>query len=90
VYTYSGGAWAGPSQLLGADGNAANLTSVSCPAAGTCMATGDWDTYAYSGGSWGKGHLVQQTSTFVSVSCASAGFCMAADSSGKIYAYSAT
>ena len=90
AFTYSGGAWSGPSQLVGVDNVAANLTSVSCPAAGTCIATGRWDTYSYSGGRWAQGHLVENTSFLVTISCASASFCVAADNAGNTYTYSAT
>ncbi|HEV3260744.1 MAG TPA: protein kinase [Gemmataceae bacterium] len=88
VFTYSGGTWSAPSQLVAADGAAANPTWVSCPAAGTCVATGRWDTYTYSGGRWAQGHLLQNTNFLVSISCPSASFCVAADNGGNVYTYS--
>jgi hypothetical protein len=76
--------------LVAAAGNGANLTSISCPAAGTCIAAGHWNAYTFRGGRWAQGHLVEDTSFLISVSCASAGFCMAADNAGNIYTYSAS
>ena len=90
AFTYSGGSWSAPSRLVGADGGAGNLTWVSCPASGTCIATGRWNAYVYSGGRWAQGHVVQDTYWLDSVSCASANFCVAADNAGNVYTYSAT
>jgi hypothetical protein len=90
LYTYSAGTWSPAVQLVGADGNPANLTAVSCPTSSFCMATGAWDAYQYSGTGWSQGVLVQDTDTFTALSCASAAFCMAADSSGKIFTHGTT
>jgi Cutinase len=87
VYVDSGGTWTS-SQLAGADGNPANLTAVSCPASGYCVATGDWDSYTFSHGTWAKGVLIQDTNTFTSISCPSTSFCTAADSGGNVYSES--
>jgi hypothetical protein len=87
AYIYSAGTWSA-SQLVGADGGAANLTSVSCPAAGSCLATGDWDSYTYSGGTWARGQLIQQGDYFTAISCPTTSFCKAADNGGRIYTYS--
>jgi hypothetical protein len=78
AYVYSAGTWSA-SHLVGADGGAANLTSVSCPAAGSCLATGDWDSYTYSGGQWARGQLIQQGDYFTSISCPTITSCKAAD-----------
>ena len=87
VYAYSGGAWTSPSPLVGADGNPAHLTSVSCPTASFCMATGGLNAYTYSGKSWTRGQMVHDSHQFSSVSCVSASFCAAVDSGGDVYRY---
>ena len=90
VYTYSGGRWSSPTRLLSGAGagKPAQLTSVSCPTTSFCMATGNTHGYAYSGGHWARGVLVEQaTNMLTSVSCASAQFCAAVDSGGNVYTY---
>ena len=80
------GRWSA-STLVAADGNPANLTAVSCPVSAYCLATGDWDSYTYSAGSWAGGHLLQNSNYFTSISCPVPGFCMSTDSGGNVYAY---
>jgi hypothetical protein len=88
AYVDNHGAWSSQS-LAGADGNPANLTAVSCPAVGRCVATGDLDAYTYSSGSgWAQGVVVQDNFALTAISCASAAFCLAADNDGNVYAYS--
>lgn len=87
AYAGSAGRWTS-SQLVGGDGNPANLTAVSCPAAGYCVALGEEDSYTYSHGAWAKGVLVQSSNTFTSISCPTTSFCEAADGGGNVYAYS--
>lgn len=89
-YIDNGGSWSAPTQLIDADGNPADLRSVSCPAAGLCLAAGKWDAYTYSAGQWARGHQIQKVSTFTSISCPGATFCMAADGVGNMYTYSAS
>lgn len=68
AYIDNHGTWSSQS-LVGADSNPANLTAVSCPATGRCIATGDWDGYTYSSGSgWTQGVLVQDNYTFTALS----------------------
>ena len=86
AYIYSGGSW-NSSQLVGADGNPANLTAVSCPAAGECFAAGNWDAYQFPNGRWSNGTLIQDQATFTAVSCSSMHSCAATDSSGNVYVY---
>jgi hypothetical protein len=90
AYVYADGRWSAPSQLTGADGNPANLRSVSCPAAGICLAAGALDAYTYSAGTWAAGQFIQKNHIFTSISCPGATFCMAADTGGSIYTYSAS
>lgn len=85
AYLYSGGGWSF-SDLVGADGQPANLKSVSCPAAGFCVAVGSWDTYIYSNGRWAQGSLVQDQARFTSISCSDVKFCMITASDGQAYA----
>jgi hypothetical protein len=87
LYTYAAGTWSSARQLVGADGNPANLTALSCLSSSFCMATGDLDAYTYNGGSWSQGTLVQSSNTFTSLSCASPDFCMATDNAGNVYTY---
>ena len=87
-YVYSGGAWTA-GNLIPAGGGSAHLTSVSCPSAGFCIATGDWDSYTYSGGTWAPGQQVQDSDYFTSISCPTTSFCKAADGDGNVYGYSA-
>jgi hypothetical protein len=89
AYVYTDGRWSAPSPLTDADGNRADLRSVSCPAAGVCVATGRWDAYTYSAGTWAAGHLIQKDHIFTAISCPGAAFCMATDTGGNIYTYSA-
>ncbi|MGD0061970.1 MAG: protein kinase [Streptosporangiaceae bacterium] len=89
AYVYTDGRWSAPSQLTDADGNRADLRSVSCPAAGFCVTTGRWDAYTYSAGTWAAGHFIQKDQIFTSISCPGAAFCMATDTGGNIYTYSA-
>jgi hypothetical protein len=89
AYVYSNGHWSGTS-LVGAGGNPATLTSVSCPAAGFCVATGLEDAYTYSGGTWSTGQTVENDLTLKSISCPTRSFCVAADSAGNVYRYSVT
>jgi hypothetical protein len=89
AYVYSGGNWSAPIQLTAADGHPADLRSVSCPAAGTCLAAGKGDAYTYSAGRWAVGHLIEADRIFSSISCPAASFCIAADTGGNVYTYSA-
>ncbi|MGD0603992.1 MAG: protein kinase [Streptosporangiaceae bacterium] len=88
-FVYTDGTWSAPSELAGADGNPADLRSVSCPVTGRCLAAGKWDAYTYSAGRWATGQQVQQVQqsyTFASLSCPAAGSCLAVDSGGNVYA----
>jgi serine/threonine protein kinase len=87
LYAYSGGTWSSPSPLVGADGNPAHLTSVSCPMSSFCMATGSLNAYTYSGKKWKQGQMVHSSHQFAAVSCVSANFCTAVDSGGNVYTY---
>ncbi len=87
AYIYSGGKWTG-SQLTGADGGPAHLTAVSCPADGSCVATGGLNVYQYTGGGWSRGTQLKHSGVFTSVSCASGPVCVAVDNSGEAYSYS--
>jgi serine/threonine protein kinase len=87
VYAYSGGSWSSPSRLVGADGNPAHLTSVSCPMPSFCMATGGLNAFTYSGNKWKQGQMIRTSHQFASVSCVSANFCAAVDSGGNVYTY---
>jgi hypothetical protein len=87
AYIDSGGTWSS-GELTGTDDNPANLTAVSCPTAGFCVATGDDDAYIYSAGRWATGQQVQDTSIFTAISCRTSSFCVAADSGGSVYTYS--
>ncbi|HUD37403.1 MAG TPA: SGNH/GDSL hydrolase family protein [Streptosporangiaceae bacterium] len=86
AYVETNGQWSAKT-LVASDGDTANLTAVSCPQAGYCIATGDWNSYTYSAGSWARGVLVQNTNTFTSISCASPAFCLAVDSAGNVFTY---
>jgi serine/threonine protein kinase len=88
LYTYSGGKWSAPTELFGVNGAPAHLTSVSCASATFCMATGNMHAYKYSGGTWGRGVLLERTNKLTSISCPSAGFCAVVDSAGNAFTYS--
>jgi serine/threonine protein kinase len=88
LYTYSGGKWSPPTELFGDNGKPAHLTSVSCATAAFCMATGNMHAYKYSGGTWGRGALVESSNKLTAISCASAQFCAVVDSAGNAYTYS--
>ena len=90
AYIYSNGTWT-QSQLVGSDGNTANLTSVSCPAQDFCIATGQADAYTYSQGKWSQGVIVLSlTSPYElnSISCVSATSCVAVDTGPDVFTYS--
>lgn len=74
-------------KLAGADGNPANLTAISCAAAGLCAAIGDWDGYRYSVGTWAQGILVQDNYTFAALSCPAVDLCKAVDNNGNVYTF---
>ena len=83
VYNYSGGMWTSTS-LTGADGSPANLTSVSCPVAGSCVATGEEDAYRFADGAWSTGVVVDSShANLISLSCPNSSFCVAVDQSGR-------
>jgi len=72
----------------------ANLSSVSCPAAGFCAAVDDTgDAYTWNGKSWSKGVAIDSTAAsnmddqLASVSCASLSFCVAGDLLGNVYTF---
>jgi hypothetical protein len=70
-YIDNHGTWSSQS-LVGADSNPANLTAVSCPATGRCIATGDWTAIPTLPAAAGRGAvLVQDNYTFTALSCAS-------------------
>jgi hypothetical protein len=87
AYIDSNGTWSA-SQLTGTGDNPANLTAVSCPVAGFCLATGEYDAYTYSAGTWSTGVQVQDTNVFTAIACHTSGFCVAADDDGQVYTYS--
>ncbi len=62
---------------------------MSCPATGFCVATGQWDAYTYSAGTWAARHVIQKDHIFTAISCPGAAFCVATDTGGNIYTYSA-
>ena len=87
AYIDQGGTWTS-AQLVGASGKPANLTAVSCPAVGHCVATGAHDAYQYKAGAWSRGtHLVDGTKQFTSISCPRDRFCAAVDNGGNAYMY---
>jgi hypothetical protein len=67
---------------------AAHLTSVSCATATFCMATGNMHSYRFTGGTWGRGVLVEKTNKLISISCPSSTFCAVVDSAGNAFIYS--
>jgi hypothetical protein len=85
AYIWTGRTWSSY-QLTAADDNTANLTAVSCPAAGFCWATGDFDGYLYLAG-WAKGVVIEDISTNTSISCPVRSFCVATDTDGNVYTY---
>jgi hypothetical protein len=78
AYTYSGGSWSKPRPL-----SSGPLSWVSCPTAGSCVATSDGaDTvYTYSNGTWSSPDSLigddGKSAHLTSVSCPSVSFCMA-------------
>lgn len=86
AYIYANGAWTS-SELIGVGDVGANLTSISCPKDGYCVATGDYDTYTYSHGAWTNGLFVQDDNYFTSISCASASDCVAVDNGGNAFTF---
>ena len=86
AYIDNRGTWSARN-LAGADGNPANLTAISCAAAGLCAATGDWDGYQYSVGTWAQGILVQDNYTFAAPSCPAVDLCKAVDNNGNVYTF---
>jgi len=81
AYIYSNGDWSSSSLEDGA----ANLTAISCPVAGYCVATGDWTIYTYSNGAWGTGDEIQEQNYFTAISCPTTSFCIATDDNGDVY-----
>jgi hypothetical protein len=86
AYIHSAGALTG-SQLTGSSGLPAHLTAISCPAVGSCVATGLHDAYQYANGTWSRGTLVQSAHMFTSISCPTVTFCMAVDDGGDVDTY---
>jgi eukaryotic-like serine/threonine-protein kinase len=86
AYIDVNGTWSNAS-LNSTDGDG-NLTWVSCPTSGYCLATGDNDVYTYSNSTWATGYEVQDNNNFASVSCPTTSFCMAVDGGGEAYSYS--
>ncbi len=86
AYINSDGSWSS-SSLVGADGGAANLTAISCPTDGYCVATGDYNVYTYSNGSWSSGVALQLPANFTAISCPTTNYCVATDDGGNVYVY---
>lgn len=86
AYIYSGGTWT-VSDLTGASGHPAQLTAVSCPDDGHCVATGAHDSYQYTAGAWSRGTHIADSHALTSVSCAAGSFCAAVDDGGDAFLY---
>jgi len=79
-YTYNGHRWRG-------NGTAPrHTTSISCPAAGFCVAVGGVNAATFDGHAWSSPTVVSDDSPLQSVICASADFCLA----GTYYYWSGT
>jgi hypothetical protein len=89
VVTETGGTWGAAKEVPGTAtldaGGSAQLVDVSCSAAGTCSAGGDYGSssgagvfvVSEKGGTWGTARAVAGTDELTSLSCASAGNCSA-------------
>lgn len=86
AYIESEGSWSS-SNLVGEDGGAANLTAISCPTAGYCVATGNYNVYVYTNGSWSTGDALQLQGNFTAISCPTTSYCVATDDDGNVYVY---
>jgi hypothetical protein len=87
VAQYNGTSWIRPSLV---DRTTGEPSSVSCPAAGICMAVDDTgNAVRYTAGRWhGPSAVVQiGQSQLESVSCTSATFCVAVDADGRAFQY---
>jgi hypothetical protein len=92
LYTFNGTSWSTPTPLSQYGG-----LSISCPAAGSCLAMdNNGYAYTYSGGAWTthKGVAPEaengQDNAVYQVSCASASFCAIVSATGAAQAYNGT